>query len=380
MNLLLLLQGRTPADQCGYHHAFGLLHKEGLLGHYHALPYLPPADQAATAHWPALWTTALQHIREHDIDAVVLQFFHGRLDDPRPFITAARKIRPHLLVVTTCGDGYGRWLQRAPDSLFQAASASDLVFSTSMGYFADELVRRGARNVALVPHGICPVRFAGPLPAHSPPEFDVVFIGSNNGGRNPFTPLSRAGRQRRRMVEALAKRHGKRFGLFGLRWEGVSSWQGPIPFARQVETAARGRMQVGGFPGCKATYYLSDRPYIAMASGVPFLDCRLEGIDRLAEPGHHWWLYDDLPDLLKLVEAQLEYSDAERVAQGAEARAYVLGAHTQTHRVREMVEIMQQLQAARAKGETMRAPDLRCFRPGIEPKAEASRALRHWRG
>ena len=380
MNLLLLLQGRTSADQCGYHYAFNLLREEGALDHYHALPYLPPADQPSSAHWPALWSKALDHIREHAIDAVMLQFFHGRLDDPRPFISAARQIRPNLLVATTCGDPYGRWLQRAPVSLIQAARVSDLVFSTSMGYFADELVRRGARNVVLMPHGVCPVRFAGPPTRQASDDFDIVFIGSNNGGRNPFTPLSRAGRWRRRMVEALARRYGKRFGLFGLRWDGIDSWQGPVPFNQQIETALRGRLQVGGFPGCNATYYLSDRPYIAMASNVPFLDCRVEGVESLAEPGRHWWLYDDLSSLLTIVDAQLQRSDAERAAQGAESRDYMLRAHTQTHRAREMTEIMLAMRTARAKRNMMPAPPLRCFRPGIDPVAEFPRALRNWCG
>ncbi len=382
MRLLLLLQGRSPADQPGYHQAFADLQAAGVIEAYHCLPYLPadPADPADPDHWPALYRRALALIADEAIDVLMLQWFHGPLADPRPFLAEARRIRPQLQVVTSGGDPYGRWLQRPPASLFQAASQSDLCFLTSMGYMADALIAQGARNVLLMPNGACQLRFSAPVAPVASPAFDVVFIGSNNGGRNPFTRLSRSGRLRAEMVRQLTRRYGRRFGLFGLRWEGQPAWQGPVAYAEQHRAAARGRLQLGGFPGSVAPYYTSDRFYIAMASGVPLLDYRVPRVDRLATPDVHWRGYDSVPSLLRQVDRALDEPPEALQAAGRRARDYVLGAHTHAHRTREMVDILQALLEARRLGRPMPPPRLRCFAPGVDPAAEAPFAVRGWTG
>lgn len=382
MRLLLLLQGRSPADQPGYHQAFVDLQARGVIEAYHCLPYLPPGPEASPdpAHWPALYRRALQIIADEAIDVLMLQWFHGPLEDPRPFLTEARRLRPHLQVVTTGGDPYGRWLQRPPPSLFQAASLSDLCFLTSMGYMADALIARGARNVVLMPNGACQLRFSAPVVPAAPPAFDVVFIGSHNGGRNPFTRLSRSGRQRAEMVRQLTRRYGRRFGLFGRNWADQPAWQGPVAYAEQHRAAAQGRLQLGGFPGSMAPYYTSDRFYIAMASGVPLLDFRVPRVDRLATPDVHWRAYDSVNSLLKAVDRTLDQPPETLQDWGRRARDYVLGAHTQAHRTHEMVDIIQALREARRLGRPLPPPRLRCFAPGVDPEAEAPLAVRGWTG
>jgi hypothetical protein len=379
MRLLVLLQGASVADQPGYDAAFNGLLAQGALQDYVALPYRAPeysaGDQART-----LYTQALKIVAERGVDLILLQWFHGNLGDPRPFVEEARRIRPGLLVMTTCGDPYGRFVQLPPRSLLQAVSVSDLSFTTSMGYMADRFVAVGGRNVLLMPHGVCQLRFGQAAMAPSTAEFDVTFIGSNNSGRNPFSPLGRAGRQRLQMVQALESRYGKRFGLFGLNWEGRRSWQGPIPFRQQHQTAARGRIQVGGYPGSLATYYLSDRPYIAMASGIPFVDFAVDGVDRLAEPGTHWNLYADQASMQALIDRMLESGESELAAMGQRAREYVLGSQTQAHRAAEMVDIARELARARAAGEAAAVPHLRCFHGGVVAQREARWASRGWVG
>ncbi|HLO92739.1 MAG TPA: glycosyltransferase, partial [Burkholderiaceae bacterium] len=348
---------------------------EGALQATWALPYLGPMPEATEA----AFARALRLIEDEGVDTLWLQCYHGPLPDPRPFLQAARRLQPDLLVLVSSGDAFGRWLHRTPASLRQACAAADLSFLSVLGPVADAVAAAGARNLVLMPHGACQERFAAPTPRPEAPPFDVVFVGSHHAGRNPFNPINRAARQRRAMVQALARRHGPRFGLFGRGWEGQPGWQGPVPFADQHRAMALGRLQLGGFPGGRAPFYLSDRPYIAMASGTPLLDCRLEGVDRLAREGVHWALYEDLPGLLRLCDRSLE-DEAGLRTMGRTARDYVLAGHTQYHRVREMLRIAAELREARRQGCRMPAPAPRIFHEGVRPEDEIPRVIRAWAG
>ncbi len=377
MRLLMLLQGRTVADQPGYHQGLLRLVEQGQLQAAQALPYLGvPADSQPTEQ---AFAQALRLITHEGYDTLWLQCYHGPLPDPRPFLHAARQLCPELLVLCSSGDAFGRWMHRTPASLRQACGAADLNFLTALGPVADAVVASGARNVVLMPHGACQVRFAAQPPQQEAPPFDVVFVGSHHAGRNPFNPINRAARQRRAMVQALARRYGPRFGLFGRGWDGQPGWQGPVPFADQHQAMAQGRLQLGGFPGSRAPYYLSDRPYIAMASATPLLDYRLEGVARLAREGEHWALYDDLPDLLRLCDRSLALGEDLR-AMGRAARDYVLGAHTQYHRVSEMLRIATDLREARRQGRRLPPPAPGIFHEGVRPEDEIPQVVRAWAG
>ncbi len=379
MRLLFLLQGQKPDDQIGYHRAFVDMLNSGRLTAYHPLPYRAYGTPTIQ-HWPRLYSNGLDLIRSMEIDILFLQFFHGQIPDPRPFLTEARKINPHLLVLVSCGDPFGRWFLPPPPSLRQAASMADLTFSTSMGYIADILVSSGTKNLVFMPNGICQERFAKPLQTKFHPEFDIIFIGSNNGGRNPLTHLSRAGSHRRAMVKALELRYGARFALYGRGWEGNASWRGPAPYADQHSLARKSRIQIGGFPGSKAMYYTSDRFYIALGSGIPFADFAVPGVDSLAEPEKHWIPYRNLPEMLRRIDWLLGQPQAALDAMGAESRTFVIGHHTQAHRAQEMLQIAQTMREARALGRKAGPPLLNCFHSGIDPALELPRAVRNWCG
>ncbi|MBP1626366.1 MAG: hypothetical protein H6Q00_841 [Holophagaceae bacterium] len=379
MKLFALLQGLRPEDQLGHHRAFEGLVVQGRLEDYRAVHYRtdgPPPK----GHWPSLYAKVLNALGERPADILLLQYFHGDIDDPRPFIDEVRRLNAHTIVVVSCGDPFGRWFQRPPRSLVQAASVSDLTLLTSMGYMADILIGRGARNLVLMPNGLCQERFGGPLPERGSLDFDLVFIGSNNSGRNPFNPISCCGRKRREMIRVLEARYGKRFGLFGGGWDGHASWQGPIPFLEQINTARRSRIQIGGFPGSYAPYYTSNRFYTAMASGIPLLDFAVERVDRLAEPFVHWIPYGEIPSLVKAVDLALDRSSTELDEMGACARSYVLGRHTHVQRAEAMVGIAQGLVEARRRGHTLPPPKLRCFHENVDPELELPWAVRNWHG
>jgi hypothetical protein len=357
MRLLVLYQAHDAAkDQPGYYDGFQRLVCEGTLSAHVAIPYYGIAEQHG---WDAVWRSAYNAAQETGADAVFLQFFHGAIPDPSKGINRLKALPTQPSVFVSLGDPFGRWTKRVPHCFRVASRLADVSFLTGMGYLARQLSRWGSKNIVLMPHGCCQVRFALPLcPGNYNPEFDVVFIGSHIVGHNPFGHFFWVGRRRESFVVAMTKRYGPRFGLFGRSWEGYVSWQGPIPYDQQYVAMRRSAVVVGGLPNAYHDYYTSDRVFIALASGVPFVDYWVPGVDRLLEPGRDWWLATDTRGMINWCDRLLEMSSSNRLELGEHTRQRVLMFHTQYHRCREMIEIVCSLRAARRTGKVANRPIL----------------------
>ena len=353
MKLLVLYQARDAiSDQPGYHDGFERLVDEGMLDAHVGIPYRGVSQARG---WDALWSEAYDIARRIEADAVFLQFFHGAIPDPRAGIQRLKGLPFKPTLFTSSGDGFGRWTKRVPKCLRIASALSDVSFLTGMGYLARQLARSGGRNLALMPNGCCQVRFSAPAgPSLSEPEFDVAFVGSRIRSWNPL----RMGRQRVKFVTACAKRYGRRFGLFGNGWNGNPSWQGPLSYADQHQAYRRSAVALGGMPNAYHDYYTSDRVFIAVASGVPFVDYWVSGVDRILEHGRDWWLAQNENEMFRLCDRLLEMPSSDRVRLGQEARERILNHHTQYHRCQEMIEIVKDVRAARISGGRAARPKL----------------------
>jgi hypothetical protein len=372
MKLLVLYQARNPAqDHPGYYEGFERMVAEGQLRAHVPIGYLGVAEARG---WDALWTEAHRAAREMQADAVFLQFFHAQMPNPENGILRIKNLPQRPLIFSSLGDPFGRWTHRIPQSFRVASRLSDISFLTGMGYIAQQLAGWGARNLVLMPHGCCQVRFCAPIREHSAEsEFDVSFVGSRIRSMNPFGHFYWTARRRAELVAAFTKRFGKRFGLFGKGWEGNRAWQGTIPFASQLEAYRRSSVVLGGMPGAEYDYYTSDRPFIAAASGVPLVDYWVRGVDRLLEPGRDWWLAHDIKELLRLSDTLLEMPGSDRLLLAGETRKRILAHHTQYHRCLDMIQIVRNLMEARRQGRQAAEPELPFLRqsslPGAPPAA-----------
>jgi len=380
MRLLALLQGAKPEDQIGYHEGFKRLAADGVLDFYHAMAY---RSQKSPEDWVHFYDQAIKIVQEQGVDTVLLQFFHGaNIASPDAFVQHLRKINPANIVIATCGDPFGRFFNRLPGSMLEAARLADLSFFTGMGYMAKAAVNSGAKNVMLMPNGSCQVRFSS-LSSSGPgntPEFDLLFIGSDHRGRNPFTHLSSSGRLRRRMVAELERRYGRRFALFGHNWANHPSWQGPIPYNDQLSTIRRSRLVIGGFPAVRVPYYTSDRFFNSLASGVPMLDFRVPRVDSLLVAGQDWYPYDDIDSLVDLIDRLLETDHVSLNKNAQVCRETILASHTQYHRCKDMLEIADRLRQHRQQGRRL-APQLpNCFHDKAIPSEELPFATLNWQG
>jgi len=377
LKLLSLLQGHHPEDQIGFHQSGAKLVQEGFLGDYHAVPFLA-ADQKPKNN--PTYDTILEIAKKQKPDFIFFQHFHfHRIPDPTVLIGALRRIVPEAVLFVSSGDSFGRWTRPLPRSLIQASRAADLTFLSGMGYVADHLAKKGGKNISLMPHGFCPVRFPkktslSPQPAV---DWEVVCVASNYRVRNPFSYLYQRKLARIREVQKLWRRYGKRFALFGKGWEGFPGWRGPLPYENQGDIFRSSRVVVGGHPGGGMDYYLSDREFIAMASGTPFVEYWTPRINTIFQDENHWYLYRDEAGMIQKIDRILEDSAGTFNSMAKSTEAYVRAKHSNYHRLKEMLRIAQKFSAARAAGEKYK-PILEFFLPQVNWATEEKFALRGW--
>ena len=377
MKLLSLLQGHRAEDQIGFHQSGTQLVHEGLLEDYRAVPFLGADCQPSQN---PVFDKILETAKTLQPDFVFFQYFHFRqIPDPTFLIQTLRQIIPCAVFFVSSGDSFGRLTRRLPASLIQASRAVDLTFLSGMGYVADDLAKKGGKRIALMPHGFCPIRFppgSGP-PTTAPSDADVVCVASNYQVKNPFSYLYRHKLSRVREIRILARRYGKRFALFGRGWKGFDGWQGPLPYERQGELFRGARVVVGGRPGGSMDYYLSDREFIAMASGTPFVEHWTPRVETLFRPGEHWYLYRNDQEMIRNIDKLLDDSSGAAQARAAKTEQYLRSKHSQYHRLKEMLRIAKEYREQICDGRGYQ-PRLDFFLPEVDWGREKRFALRGW--
>ena len=378
MRLLTLYQALDSAtDQPGYFDGFERLVAEGALDAHVAIPFY---SVAAKKGWAGLWEEAEQIAKRMEADAVFLQFFHAAMPDPTEGIQRLKNLPSCPTVFTSLGDPYGRWTNRVPMSFRVASALADVSFLTGMGSIARQLRGWGSRNLVLMPNGCCQVRFSSrPGKELREPEFDVAFIGSHIPSRNPLGHFYWTSWKRAKFVEACTRRYGRRFGLFGRGWNGNTSWQGPVPYASQHDVYRRCAVVLGGVPNASHDYYTSDRVFVAVASGIPFVDYWVNGVERLLVPGRDWWLARNQEEMFSSCNRLLEMPNEERIRLGEAAREQVLAHHTQYHRCKEMISIVKNIRDARLLGRKAGAPELE-FLGNSHAQAPFPESIVGWEG
>jgi len=377
MKLLSLLQGHRVEDQIGFHESGIRLMREGWLEDYQAIPFLA-ADRLPPEN--PTYELILESARKIVPDFIFFQHFHFyKIPDPTRLIAQLRRVVPQAVIFVSSGDSFGRWTRRLPESLVQASRAADLTFLSGMGYVADILAKKGGRNISLMPHGFCPVRFPEKTSLFPKPavDWEVVCVASNYRVRNPFSYLYQHKLARIREVQKLWRRYGKRFALFGKGWEGFPGWRGPLPYENQGETFRSSKVVVGGHPGGGMDYYLSDREFIALASGTPFVEFWTPRVEAIFRPEEHWFLYRNEKDMLKKIDLLLDSASHRTVRLTQETERYVRSHHSNFHRLKEMIQISADYRESRDQKRPYQ-PELKFFLQEVDWQKEKIFALRNW--
>lgn len=208
-------------------------------------------------------------------------------------------------------------------------------------------------------------------------DWEVVCVASNYHVKNPFSYLYKRKLARIGEIRELERRYGKKFALFGKGWEGFSSWRGPLPYEKQGDIFRSSRVVVGGHPGGGMDYYLSDREFIALASGTPFVEFWTPRVEAIFQPEKHWFLYRDEKEMLQKTDYLLDSANHNIGRLTEETERYVRGHHSNFHRLKEMIRISAEYRESRAQKRPYQ-PELKFFLKGVDWHKEKIFALRNW--
>lgn len=341
MKILFLSQGHKITDHPGYHDALIKLKSEGFISGFLNLPFFGYAKENG---WDGFYNEVVSLCKEENFDIIYFQYFHSRqIPDPTKCIENLRNLGKTPIIITSCGDGFSdNWMRHDyPKSFKQISRLADITFSTQMGKAADKMMNWGAKRVVLSPLSMCQVRFKTLIieAKNHKFEYDLVFIGSNNGPRL-FNPTSKhwwGSLDRKRLVKALFRKYGKRFVLFGNGWDLPCS-QGPIPFHLQQKYMQKGRVFVGGNPYSFSDYYMSNRPFISIASGIPTIELYVPRLDKIFRNNDHCYFVNDVDQVIERCEQLLKVDKEELYGKAASAAKYVGAKHTDFHRMKFMLE------------------------------------------
>ena len=341
MKILFLSQGKQISDHPGWHNALEILKEEGKITDFLNIPYFGYAEKHG---WQKFYEHVVEITKKEKFDLVYFHYFHKQgKPSPRKCIASLQQLKSRPIVITSCGDGFSdNWmLPDYPDDFKEVSKYADITFSTQMGKAADKMIRWGARNVVFTPNSMCQVRFKAQkvdLRSHKF-DFDVVFVGSNNGNRlfNPISKRWYGAQKRNQLVRSLYKRYGKKFGLFGNGWS-YSCAQGPTPFNEQQSTFRRGKIVVGGNPYSYSDYYSSNRLFFEVASGIPTVELSVPRLDKVLRHNDHVYFAKDINSLIKTIDKLLDSDPVELYKKAANAAKYIEEKHTQYHRMKFKID------------------------------------------
>lgn len=373
MRILFLSQRYKIEDHPGFHDAFIKLVNEGEIKFYKNIPFYGYAKQHG---WENFYNNIIDEVRLNNINVVYFQFFHGpTILNPENFLVKFKKTFPNVKIITSVGDGFSdNWMRiDYPKSFKVVSQYADITFSTQMGKAADKMTKWGAKNIVLSPHSLCQVRFKAlsvDLKTHKF-EYDVVFIGSNNG-RRLFNPISKhwwGSVNRQKLVKALYEKFSNKFGLYGKLWD-LPCAKGAIPFNQQQEYMQKGRVFVGATPYSFSDYYMSDRPFFSIASGIPTVEIYVPHLEKIFRPDDHIYFAKDVDEVIIKVDELLKKSPEEIYTKASLAAKYVWENHTTYERVKGELGIIKNY----IKTGEIDLPN--CFLPEVYKLEEKKYAIR----
>jgi hypothetical protein len=379
MRLLFVVQGQSEQDQIGYTSAARQLLAEGSIDNLSF--FFPFREYSKSNSWKDVWTSLVEEAKSTHPTCIFFQFFTYNADHIDTLIGGLKSVPSKPLIMTSYGDAFsGSFLAPHPSfSYLELARSADINFVKAFGNCAKYLQGKGVSKLVFCPDGFCQNRFSPPLLANRyNPSFDLSFVGSRNISSNPLSTFFYSGRNRQCLVGLLQKEFGSRFGLFGRGWEGYKSWQGPIAYGNQLNAIRNSRISFGGYPGSRDLLYHSDRVFVALISGVPFIDWDVPGLSWMLQVGEDWYPVSTSSQLINQIKFLL--SQDQKVLQEKAHLAAMRAAsrHSQYHRMRFMVRTASLRWAARDTRKTPPLPPFDFFLPEVDIQKILPQILVGW--
>ena len=379
MRLLFVVQGQSEQDQIGYTAAARQLLAEGSLDNLRF--FFPLREYSQSNSWKDVWTALIEEAKAIQPTCIFFQFFTYKPLCIDSLIAGLKALRPNPTIITSFGDAFsgGLLTPHPPFSYLELSRFSDINFQTTMGHCATYLRNRGSKALVFCPHGFCQKRFLPKInPAPNSKLFDVSFVGRRSTSKNPFSIFFKYGHMRQDLVLLLQKEFSARFGLYGQRWEGYSSWQGPVAYDDQMTAIWKSRLSFGGYPGSMELLYQSDRPWITLLSGVPFIDWNVPGLSWMLQNGDDWYPVSTPSQMINQIKLLLSQDQKLLQEKAHLAAMRAASRHSQYHRMRFMVRTASLHWKAKDSRKTLPLPPFDFFLPEVDIQKILPQILVGW--
>lgn len=295
LDIVLALNESVPGAHVDVHRALERLRAAGAIGRSVVVPHVAVRGERGDAAAEAAVVSAAEEI---GADAVLW----SHTGDWRVRIGTVDALRARNVAMGYLdGDWYDAWHKPFPVASRALACTCDVAFVPGAGWHSRKLSAGGCARVEYVPL-TTDERFMGG--EHSAtPEFDVVLVGNRVRSRMPLKTMPGA-RWREEIVDALSRRYGSRFTVFGNGWSGPNAG-GPIPFEQQRDVYSSASVVVG-VNNLRASYYFSNRLPIAMSCGAKTVHNWEPGLDVVFPDEVRPRLFTTTAEALVAVDTALE--------------------------------------------------------------------------
>jgi hypothetical protein len=263
MRVLVVLNESPLGSHPDVYEAFQELVAQELIEGFDVYPYLALRKQGMPDD--RIVAEIMETMRQHAYELVV--WMHtGLLSVTDADLDAIVAMPQRPTMVYWEGDSYHPFYKPIPRQMLSIMRRCSQVFMPCGGPIVRSLRRAGVQTVRYAPSCASGTRFPAVWDADREKAHDIVMIGNRVTRRLPLKRMPGA-RSRQQLVEALERRYGSRFAVYGRGWTGPSA-MGQCEFDEQARVYSRAAVTIGVN---NSTYPLvfSNRLPIAMACGIP---------------------------------------------------------------------------------------------------------------
>lgn len=292
--------------------------------------------------WDAMLEKILKIAKNFEPDAIYWHgIWNGHLNE---------KIMAQIINLSTkpalCnenGDPFGNfWVARYPKSLLSLIKYTDVCFNSGLGRVANYLKSKGARHVYLLPHGYDDITFSSLLNERKNYSCDLVMIANLWKSRRPFASPPGA-KTRTTLIKILQEEFSDRFALYGHGWNNFSCSKGPIDFFKQTEAYNQSKVAIGLPQFNDIEYYESNRPFNAIATGIPYVSGYSLNFDRILKDGEHCHYFKTPQQAVDKIKWLLSLPEQQRIEMGQKAASYIKNNHTIRHRMEILLTTLEKI-------------------------------------